>query len=101
MVHSVITPRVIIAMQMWLNLGINIKISMLGTIPMHELWRNVVLFIIKHNEKSIIPNPQIEQGDKQVCVIEENIGSVALAEIHVFFSFVFGKLFSIYMQSPK
>jgi hypothetical protein len=40
------------------------------------------------DEKSIIPNPQIEQGDKQVCVIEENIGSVALAEIHVFFSFV-------------
>jgi hypothetical protein len=27
--------------------------------------------------------------------------SVALAEKHVFFSFVFGKLFSIYMQSPK
>jgi hypothetical protein len=43
----VITPRVIIAMQMWLNLGINIKISMLGTIPMHALWRKVVLFIIK------------------------------------------------------
>jgi hypothetical protein len=47
MIHSVITPRVIIAMQMWLNLGINIKISMLGTIPMHALWRKVVLFIIK------------------------------------------------------
>ena len=57
----------------------------------------------KNNEKSIIPNTQIEQGDKQDCVIEEKIGSVALAEIHVFFSFVFGKLFSIYiyMQSPK
>ena len=50
----------------------------------------------KNNEKSIIPNPQIEQGDKQHCVIEENIGLVELAEIHVFFSFVFGKLFSIY-----
>jgi hypothetical protein len=24
----------------------------------------------KNNEKSIIPNPQIEQGDKQDCVIE-------------------------------
>jgi hypothetical protein len=34
MIHIVITPRVIIAMQMWLNLGININISMLGTIPM-------------------------------------------------------------------
>jgi hypothetical protein len=30
-------------------------------------------------------------------VIEEKIGSVALAAIHVFFSFVFGKLFSIYI----
>ena len=55
----------------------------------------------QNNEKSTIPNPQIEQGDTQDCVIEEKIGSVALAEIHVFFSFVFGKLFSIYMQSPK
>jgi hypothetical protein len=35
----------------------------------------------KNNEKSIIPNPQIEQGDKQHCVIEENIGLVELAEI--------------------
>ena len=51
----------------------------------------------KNNEKWIIPNPQIEQGDKQDCVIEEKIGSVALAAIHVFFSFVFGKLFSIYI----
>jgi hypothetical protein len=50
----------------------------------------------KNNDKSIIPNPQIEQGDKQDCVIEEKIGSVALAEIDVLFSFVFGKLFSIY-----
>ena len=74
---------------------------MLGTIPMHALWRTVVFFIIKIMKKSIIPNPQIEQGDKQDCLIEEKIGSVALAEIHVFFSFVFGKLFSIYMQSPK
>jgi hypothetical protein len=41
-------------------------------------------------------NTQIEQGDKQDCVIEEKIGSVALAEKHVFFSFIFGKLFSIY-----
>ena len=55
----------------------------------------------KNNDKSIIPNPQIEQGDTQDCVIEEKIGSVALAEIYVLFSFVFGKLFSIYMQSPK
>jgi hypothetical protein len=55
----------------------------------------------QNNEKSTIPNPQIEQGDTQDCVIEEKIGSVALAEIHVFFSFVIGKLFSIYMQSPK
>ena len=55
----------------------------------------------KVNEKSIIPNPQIEQGDKQDCVIDEKIGSVAFAVIHVFVSFVFGKLFSIYMQSPK
>ena len=61
----------------------------------------VVLFIIKIMKKSIVPNPQIEQGDKQDCVIEGKIGSVALAEIHVFFSFVFGKLFSTYMQSPK
>jgi hypothetical protein len=37
----------------------------------------------KNNEKSIILNPQIEQGDKQDCLIEEKIGSVALAEIHV------------------
>ena len=50
----------------------------------------------KYHEKSIIPNTQIEQGDKQDCVIEEKIGSVALAEKHVFFSFIFGKLFSIY-----
>jgi hypothetical protein len=41
------------------------------------------------------------QGDKQNCVIEEKIGLVALAEIHVFFSVVFGKLLSLYMQSPK
>jgi hypothetical protein len=26
-----------------------------------------------HNEKSIIPNPQIEQGDKQDCVIEDGV----------------------------
>jgi hypothetical protein len=50
-------------------------------------------------KKSIIPNPQIEQGDKQDCVIEEKIGSVALAEIHVFFSFVFDQLFSIYIYA--
>jgi hypothetical protein len=50
----------------------------------------------KNHEKSIITNTQIEQGDKQDCVIEEKIGSVALAEKHVFFSFIFGKLFSIY-----
>jgi hypothetical protein len=31
----------------------------------------------KNHEKSIIPNTQIEQGDKQDCVIEEKIGSVA------------------------
>ena len=42
-----------------------------------------------------------KNNDKQGCVIEEKIGSVALAEIRVFFSFAFGKLFSIYMQSPK
>jgi hypothetical protein len=47
--HSKAKARVIIAMQMWLNLGINIKISILGTIPMHALWRKVVLFIIKNN----------------------------------------------------
>ena len=45
--YSKAKARVIIDMQMWLNLGINIKISMLGTIPMHGLWRKVVLFIIK------------------------------------------------------
>jgi hypothetical protein len=44
--YSKAKARVIIDMQMWLNLGINIKISMLGTIPMHALWRKVVLFII-------------------------------------------------------
>jgi hypothetical protein len=27
----------------------------------------------KNNEKSIIPNPQIEQGDKQDCVIEDGV----------------------------
>jgi hypothetical protein len=57
---------------------------MLGTIPMHALWRTVVFFIIKIMKKSIIPNPQIEQGDKQDCVIEEKIGSVALAEIQLY-----------------
>ena len=58
-------------MQMWLNLGIKIKITMLGTILMHALWRKVVLFIIKIMKKSIIPNPQIEKGDTQDCVIED------------------------------
>jgi hypothetical protein len=27
----------------------------------------------KNNEKSIIPNPQIKQGDKQDCVIEDGV----------------------------
>jgi hypothetical protein len=27
----------------------------------------------KNNEKSIIPNPQIEEGDKQDCVIEDGV----------------------------
>ena len=27
----------------------------------------------KNNEKSIIPNPQIEQGDQQDCVIEDGV----------------------------
>ena len=27
----------------------------------------------KNNEKSIIPNPQIEQGDKQDCVIKDGV----------------------------
>ena len=27
----------------------------------------------KNNEISIIPNPQIEQGDKQDCVIEDGV----------------------------
>jgi hypothetical protein len=27
----------------------------------------------KNNEKSIIPNPQIEQGDKQDCVIGDGV----------------------------
>ena len=27
----------------------------------------------KNNENSIIPNPQIEQGDKQDCVIEDGV----------------------------
>jgi hypothetical protein len=27
----------------------------------------------KNNDKSIIPNPQIEQGDKQDCVIEDGV----------------------------
>jgi hypothetical protein len=27
----------------------------------------------KNNEKSIIPNPQIVQGDKQDCVIEDGV----------------------------
>jgi hypothetical protein len=27
----------------------------------------------KNNETSIIPNPQIEQGDKQDCVIEDGV----------------------------
>jgi hypothetical protein len=26
-----------------------------------------------NNEKSIIPNPRIEQGDKQDCVIEDGV----------------------------
>ena len=47
--------RIIIAMQMWLNLGINIKITMLGTIPMHALWRKVVLFIIEIIKNQLSP----------------------------------------------
>ena len=53
--HSKANARVIIAMQMWLNLGINIKISMLGTIPMHALWRKVVLFIINIMKNQLSP----------------------------------------------
>ena len=53
--HSKAKARVIIAMQMWLNLGINIKISMLGAIPMYALWRKVVLFIIKIMKNQLSP----------------------------------------------
>jgi hypothetical protein len=50
----------------------------------------------KNNDKSIIPNPQIEQGDKQDCVIEEKIGSVALAEIdHNYRNFSYRCIFYI------
>jgi hypothetical protein len=61
MIHRVITPRVIIAMQMWLNLGINIKINMLGTIPMHALWRKVVFFIIKIMKNELSPIPKLNR----------------------------------------
>ena len=39
---------------------------------MHALRRSGALHN-KNNEKSIIPNPQIEQGDKQDCVIEDGV----------------------------
>ena len=39
---------------------------------MHALWRSGALHN-KNNEKSIIPNPQIEQGGKQDCVIADGV----------------------------
>jgi hypothetical protein len=50
---------------------------MLGIIPMHALHN-------KNNENSIIPNRQIEQGDKQHCVIEDgfvydNLSTISMA----------------------
>ena len=40
---------------------INIKISMLGTIPMHALWRKVVLFIIKIMKNKLSPIPKVNR----------------------------------------
>ena len=68
--HSKANARVIIAMQMWLNLGINIKISMLGTIPMHALWRKVVLFIINIMKNQLSPILKLNRMINRIVWLE-------------------------------
>ena len=60
-------------MQMWLNLGINKTNKHTGDHSYACTVEESGALHNKNNEKSIISNPQIEQGDKQDCVIEDGV----------------------------